>query len=132
MLNDNYLIRTFIDFPVEPNADSVTKETKFSIKNIIIKNENNDDDNEEIKGEIKMSNYCVPFDFDGINYIYIDFIKKNQRTFNIYNVNSKSETKIEIEKKLEKEKIGHISHLKVIKKDLLFLVRNFPRITAPS
>ena len=125
MLNDNYLIRTFIDFPVEPNADSVTKETKFSIKNIIIKNENNDDDNEEIKGEIKMSNYCVPFDFDGINYIYIDFIKKNQRTFNIYNINSKSETKIEIEKKFEKEKIGHISNLKAIKKDILFLVRNY-------
>ena len=126
MLNDNYLIRTFIDFPAEPNSQGVIKDTKFSIKNIINKSENNDDDdNEEIKGEIKMSNYCVPFDFDGINYIYIDFIKENERTFNIYNVNSKSEKKIEIEKKFENENFGHISHLKVIKKDLLFLVRNY-------
>ena len=125
MLNDNYLIRTFIDFPAEPNSKGDTKGTKFSIKNIINKNENNGDDNEEINGEIKMSNYCVPFDFDGINYIYIDFIKENQRTFNIYNVNTESEKKIEIEKKFEKENFGHISHLKVIKKDLLFLVRNY-------
>ena len=124
ILSDNYLIRTFIDFPAEANAEPIIKETKFSIKNIIKKNENNED-NEEIKGETKMSNYCVPFDFDGENYIYIDFIKENQRFFKIYDVNSKSETEIEIEKKFENEKFGHISHLKVVKKDLLFIVRNY-------
>lgn len=117
MLNNNYLIRTFIQFPTEPNEDPITKKTRFSIKNI-----NNMD---EIKGEIELSNYCVPFDFDGKNFIIIDFIKQNKRNYIAYDVDLKLENKFEIEDKYKDEKIGHISHLKIVKNDLLFIVRDY-------
>ncbi len=127
MLNDGYLIRTFIDFPEKPEDPPIIKEMKFSIKNILQENDDNDndDENKEINGEIKMSNYSVPFDFDGNNYIYIDFIEQNKRSFNVYDVNSKNGTNFIIEEKFKNENFGHISHLKVIKKDVLFLVRNY-------
>ena len=124
MLNDKYLIRTYINFPSKPNDEPITEEVEISIKNII-KDDSNDNNNEKIEGKIKMSNYSVPFDFDGKNYIFIDFIKQNERSFNVCNLIDKSEKKFIIEEKFKEEKIGHISHLKVIKDDLLFIVRDY-------
>ena len=124
MLNDKYLIRTYINFPSKPDEEPITEDVEISIKNIL-KVDSNDNNNEEIKGNINMSNYSVPFDFDGKNYIFIDFIKQHERSFNVYNLIDKSEIKFIIEEKFKEEKIGHISHLKVIKDDLLFVVRDY-------
>ena len=121
MLNNNYLIRTYIDFPAEPKDDPITKDTEISVKDIY--------DNEEIKRKIVMSNYSVPFDFDGKNYIFIDFIKKDKRTFNVYDITLQQDEmkkkQFEIEAKFNSEKFGHISHLQIIKDDTLFIVRNY-------
>ena len=124
MLNDKYLIRTYINFPSKPNDVPITEDVEISIKNII-NHDSNDNNNEEIEGKINMSNYSVPFDFDGKNYIFIDFIKPNERSFNVYNLIDKTQIKFTIEEKFKEEKIGHISHLKVIKDDLLFIVRDY-------
>ena len=155
MLNNDYLIRTFIDFPEEPNKEPSIKLVNYSIKNII-------DKNEKFRGKIRMSNYTVPFDFDGIHYIYIDFLKKNKRKLGIHDVTTEKkqnegvkkdeeekkeneenkenqddnkENEEEKEKENEdkndiiieeiEEKIGHISHLKIIKKDKIFIVRDY-------
>ena len=122
MLNNNYLIRTYIDFPAEPKDDPTTKETDIWTKNIY-------ENDEEIKKQIVMSNYSVPFDFDGKNYIFIDFIKKEKRTFNVYDISLEQDEmkkiQFEIEAKFKSEKFGHISHLKIIKEDALFIVRNY-------
>ena len=121
MLKNDYLVRTFIEFPGNPEKE--TKETNMfdtpiSIKKITNLNE------PEINGTINMSNFCVPFDFDGKNYVFVDFLKENQRMFSIYDIDSKSlKTNFEIEK--YKEKIGHISLLKILNEDLMFLVRNY-------
>lgn len=139
MLNNDYLIRTFIDFPEEPNKEPSIKLVKYSIKNII--------DNKEFEGKIRMSNYTVPFDFNGTYYIYIDFLKKNKRKFGIHDVTTGNENgeenkeneeeNIENEEEKEnkdnkvfiienfKEKIGHISHLKIIKNNKIFIVRDY-------
>ena len=139
MLNNDYLIRTFIDFPEEPNKEPSIKLVKYSIKNII--------DNKEFEGKIRMSNYTVPFDFNGTYYIYIDFLKKNKRKFGIHDVTTENENgeenkeneeeNIENEEEKEnkdnkvfiienfKEKIGHISHLKIIKNNKIFIVRDY-------
>ena len=123
MLNNYYLIRTFIDFPAEPKDQPVTKETDISIKNIF--------ENKEIETKINMSNYSVPFDYDGKNYIFIDFIEKKKRSFNIYDISSEQDginsAKVEfiIEDKFKNIKFGHISHLKIIKDDTLFIVRDY-------
>ena len=124
MLSDKYLIRTYINFPSKPEEEPITEEVEISVKNIL-KDDSNDNNNEEIRGNINMSNYSVPFDFDGKNYIFIDFINQNERSFNVYNLIDKSEIKFTIEEKFQEEKIGHISHLKVIKDDLLFIVRDY-------
>ena len=116
MLNNNYLIRTFINFPAEPNDQPLIQDTRFLIKNIF-------NENEKFQGEIKMSNYCVPFDFDGKKFIIIDFFTENKRKYILYDVISKQ--KIEIEDKFEADKIGHISHLKIIKDDTIFIVRDY-------
>ena len=117
MLNNNYLIRTFIKFPEEPKEAPKTENTKFIIKNIF-------NEKEEFKGEIEMSNYCVPFDFDEKMFIIIDFISENNRKYILYNVNSKEKIEIE-EDQLKEKNIGHISHLKIIKDDRIFIVRNY-------
>lgn len=139
MLKNDYLIRTFIEFPSDPKEEPAKpKKTEVSTKNILnnlyryednFENSDSDEnssDNNEIKFDIEMSNYCVPFDFDGKNFIFIDFLHENQRMFNIYDINKGEEEmiKFEIEKQPE-EKIGHISHLKIIKDELLFIVRDY-------
>ena len=139
MLNNDYLIRTFIDFPEEPNKEPSIKLVKYSIKNII--------DNNIFEGKIRMSNYTVPFDFNGTYYIYIDFLKKNKRKFGIHDVTTENENGEENKENEEenkeneeerenednkgfiienfKEKIGHISHLKIIKNNKIFIVRDY-------
>ena len=115
MLNNNYLIRTFIDFPADTKQEYQSAETQYSIKNL------NELNNEKI-GKIKMSNYSVPFDFDGKFYIFVDFLEPKKREFNIVDTQSES---IISKFELEKKKIGHISLLKILKNDLVFWVRDY-------
>jgi hypothetical protein len=118
MLKNDYLVRTFIEFPQDTRTESAMFDTPFAIKSI------NNLNIPEIMGSIKMTNYSVPFDFDGKNYIFIDFLEEKKRMFNIYNIESKDFIKsFEIEK--YKEKIGHISLLKILNNDLMFLVRDY-------
>ena len=118
MLKNNYLVRTFIQFPTEVKTPSSIFDTEFSIKNIQNLN------SQEIAGTIQMSNYSVPFDFDGENYVFIDFIEEKKRQFQIVNMKTQDYVlNFEIEK--FKEKIGHISLLQLLKKDMIFLVRDY-------
>jgi hypothetical protein len=67
-----------------------------------------------------MSSYNVPFDFDGDKILYIDYMDNSVRSINIV-------------KTLKQEKIfsflidkgfGHISHMKLLPDDCIFLCRN--------
>jgi hypothetical protein len=115
MLKNDYLVRTFIDFPADTKQGYQAAETQYSIKNL------NDLNNEKM-GKIKMSNYSVPFDFDGKFYIFVDFLEPKKREFNIVDTQSES---IILKFELEKKKIGHISLLKILKNDLIFWVRDY-------
>ena len=118
MLKNDYLVRTFIDFPQETKSEATISDTRYSIKHI------NNLKGPEITGSIRMSNYSVPFDFDGKKYIFVEFIEEKKRWFKIYNIETKDLIKsFEIEK--YKEKIGHISLLKILNDDLMFLVRDY-------
>ena len=119
MLKNDYLVRTFIEFQANTeNKSDNYFETKYSIKKITNLSE------PEKTGTIHMTNYSVPFDYDGKNYIFIDFIKEKERTFNIYNTETGQCT---FSKCIEtfKEKIGHISLLKILNDNLMFLVRDY-------
>ena len=118
MLKNNYLVRTFIEFPNEVKTPSQIYSTEISIKNLSNLNE------KEIETNIDMSNYCVPFDFDGEKYVFIDFLEEKKRMFEIYDIKAKNHIlNFEIEK--YKEKIGHISLLQLLKNDTMFLVRDY-------
>ena len=120
MLKNNYLVRTFIEFPTEVKTPYNQYETEYSIKNL---NYINSKDNER-EGKILMSNYTVPFDFDGNKYVFIDFIEEKKRYLEIFDVDSKNYIlNIELEK--YKEKIGHISLLQLLKNNNMFLVRDY-------
>ena len=120
MLKNNYLVRTFIEFPTEVKTPYNQYETDYSIKNL---NYINSKDNER-EGQILMSNYTVPFDFDGNKYVFIDFIEEKKRYLEIFDVDSKNYIlNIELEK--YKEKIGHISLLQLLKNNNMFLVRDY-------
>ena len=116
ILSDNFLIRTF---------DNSEEKKKSKLKKFRIKNINKYLD-EEIIAETEMSNYCVPFDFDGKNFIFIDFVDEKKRNLRIFNIGSKNVTlNYELEKKSGEEQKWHISHLKIVKENLLFIVRNY-------
>ena len=120
LMNNNYLIRNFITFPKEPNSEPIEKDVKFFVKNIFHESEEND-----FIGNYKLSNYCVPFDFDGKNYIIIDFKEKTKRIFYVYDMILK-DMKINIEiETIKNNPLGHISHLKIIKDDMIFIVQNY-------
>jgi hypothetical protein len=117
---NNYLIRNLITFPSKPDDEPIEKDVKFYIKNILHESEEND-----FVGNYQLSNYCVPFDFDGKNYVIIDFKEKHKRIFFVYDVILK-EMKINIEIETIKENpIDHISHLKIIKNDMIFIVQKY-------
>ena len=118
MLKNNYLVRTFIEFPNEVKTPSHLSSTEISIKNLLNLNE------KEIQVNINMSNYCVPFDFDGEKYVFVDFLEEKKRMFEIYDIKNQNHIlNFEIEK--YKEKIGHISLLQLLKNNTIFLVRDY-------
>ena len=117
MLKNNYLIRTFIGASID-KKESKTSQTEYNIKSIENLN------SPEINGTIEMSDYVVPFDFDGEKYAFVDFLEEKKRIFEIYDIKSNNSLiKFEIEK--YKEKIGHISLLKLLKNEKIFIVRDY-------
>ena len=78
---------------------------------------------EIIKGIMNLSNFVVPFDFDGDMFLYIDYISKEEKFIGIEYTKSKKESyKYKINEK--KNFFGHISHMKLMLDEKIFLVRN--------
>ena len=113
LLNDIYLLRVFLHIPQDNDAEAVTANCDYIVKNII--------NNECDSGQIEMSNYAVPFDYDGKRFIWVDFYSNKERAVLLYNFVSK---KVTMKEKLN-EDFGHISHLKLIPNGKFFLVRKY-------
>lgn len=67
---------------------------------------------------IEMTNYSIPFDFDGRHFLWVEFDKDNMRSISIYNF----ETKTTIKHKVNKE-FGHISFAKLMSSSKVLIVR---------
>ena len=75
---------------------------------------------ELLSGVISMSNYNVPFDFDGDNFLYLEYYEDTTRSINIYKtLKDKKKFKYMLDKKF-----GHISHMKLLPDNCIFLCRN--------
>ena len=76
---------------------------------------------EIIQGTIKLSNYVVPFDFDGDQFLFLDYISKKERTINVFYTMTKKEEYIYV---IKDRSYGHISHMKLLPNNKIFLCRN--------
>lgn len=118
MLKDDFLFLIELNIPNEE-----VKSVEMRICHWIIKNYER---NKSFKGDLEISNFWVPFDFDGKLLIYIDFHDNNKRYLKIFNFREK---KFILELKLwemdNDELIGHISHIKKLENDKIFLVYNY-------
>ena len=79
-------------------------------------------ENEEINNfTIEMTNYSIPLDFNGLFFIWVEFLSDKDRNLCIKNVFDNNETILKI--KLEQD-FGHISHCKIMNDHRIFLVRD--------
>ena len=73
----------------------------------------------EIKGSIYMSNFNVPFDFDGDKFLYLEYYSKNMRCINIYSTLNEQK----LFQYFIKNDFDHISFMKLLPDDSIFLCR---------
>ena len=74
---------------------------------------------EDIKGSIYMSNFNVPFDFDGDKFLYLEYYSKNMRCINIYSTLNDQK----LFQYFIKNDFDHISFMKLLPDDSIFLCR---------
>ena len=74
-----------------------------------------------VKGNIEMFNFCVPFDFDGDKFLFLDYQTKDIRRICIFYTISENQPFIH---KINQD-FGHISHMRLLQKDKIFLCRKY-------
>jgi len=74
-----------------------------------------------VNGNIEMFNFCVPFDFDGDKFLFLDYQTKNIRRICIYYTLSKIKP---FSYKINND-FGHISHMKLLYNNRIFLCRKY-------
>ena len=112
MTSTNFLI-IFIDFA---NFLSELSEEKARYDNI------NLIENRKTSGKILMHNYSVPFDFDGKDFLFVDFLSKEERAICLFDT---IKNKLIYSHNIS-QNFGHISHMKILmnKETKIFLCRN--------
>ena len=123
-LSSELLFRIQLSPPEEKCLNIIELENEYDIVNII---------NSEVVyiGRLPMTNYIVPFGFDGEYFSWVEFIGPGERNLCIANVinNSNNQNKednlVETFKKyIDNKNFGHISHLKILNESKIFLVHS--------
>ena len=105
------------------------EETKqeYKLKNFNPTN-NISNNNENFKGELPMTNYSVPFDFDGKNFLWVEFLQSGNRKIckaNIPSFSLNGDPKYIYKYELIKNnEIGHISFAKLLSSSKVFIVHS--------
>ena len=111
-LKNSFFLIIFTKFAEFDEMFEIT-ETKYENKNL--------NTGEIIKGNIRLSNFVIPFDFDGDLFLFIDFLSKEEKFIGIIYTLTKRENYIY---KINDVNFGHISHMKLITEKTIFLIRN--------
>ena len=129
-LTSELLFRIQLSPPEEKCLNIIEIENEYDIINII---------NTEIIyiGRLPMTNYIVPFAFDGEYFAWVEFIGPGERNICIANViNNETNININIKENNKNNKViipykktigknfGHISHLKILNESKIFLVHS--------
>ena len=127
-LSPELLFRIQLSPPEEKCLNIIEIENEYDIINII---------NSDVIyiGRLPMTNYIVPFGFDGEYFAWVEFIGPGERNICIANVidyknnkNNKEDNLVEtckknIDKNVDK-KFGHISYLKILNDSKIFIVHS--------
>ena len=121
-LSSHYIFRIQLSQPEEKCLNISELEADYEIMNI------NNNDIFHI-GKLPMTNYIVPFCFDGQNFAWVEFTGPEKRNICLANVlknlvQKNSTNNINPYKKDIDRNFGHISHLKIMDKDKIFLVHS--------
>ena len=123
-LSSHFLFRIQLSPPEEKCLNIIEIENEYDIINII---------NSDVIyiGRLPMTNYIVPFGFDGEHFAWVEFIGPGERNIciaNVFNnwnnINNKENNLVETYKKNIDTKFGHISHLKILNESKIFLVHS--------
>jgi hypothetical protein len=68
---------------------------------------------------VEMSNYTVPFDFDGSRLAWVEFLSDKERNVSVYYIAQENKWTHLLDKEF-----GHISHMKLLPNKKVFIVRN--------
>ena len=81
----------------------------------------NFENEQKINFHIEMTNYSIPLDFNGLYFVWVEFLSDKERNLCIKNVldNNEPSFKLGLDKNF-----GHISHCKIINDYNIFLVRD--------
>ena len=123
-LSPELLFRIQLSPPEEKCLNIIELENEYDIVNII---------NSDVVyiGRLPMTNYIVPFGFDGEYFSWVEFIGPGERNICIANVinNSNNQNKEDnlvetFKKNIDSKSFGHISHLKILNESKIFLVHS--------
>ena len=109
MTKTNYLI--VYSFYFDFNWPLKFNQVKYENKNLL--------NFEVIKGSIYMSNYNVPFDFDGDKFLYLEHYNKSIRCICVYSTLKEQK----IFQYFIQNEFGHISFMKLLPDNCIFLCR---------
>ena len=121
LLSPDYLFRIQLGQTEEGSFVISTSNQEYEIKQI-----NLEDDCRCFIGKIQMSNYSVPFDFNGKYFLWVEFLNNENRNLCIADVLTMS---VSSEKKLKKYNLNknvfkHISFAKIINDKCIFFVHS--------
>ena len=104
----------------EGNLKIILMESSYEIKYFNSEDEKYDPNN--IKAGIPTTNYTVPFDFNGKQFLWVEFLSGTQRNICLSNIPLLKSDKLY--KHLLEPNIGHISQAKLISHDKVFIVHS--------
>ena len=122
LLSPYYLFRIQLE-QIEDNSFFVsTANQEYELKEINMI----EDNNKNYIGKLQMTNYSVPFDFDGNNFLWVEFLSSENRNICIADLMTMLGSAEEKPKKynLDKDIIKHISFAKIINDKKIFIIHS--------
>lgn len=118
MIKNEMLFSIELNIPKEDEKDIDIRLLNWTVKNYL--------KDKHFEDRISISNFWVPFDFDGDILIFTDFNEKTEKFLKIFSCKQKKLIfTLKLEDNKEADYLGHISHIKILKNDRIFLVHNY-------
>jgi len=116
LLSNKSLFRVQLSQPEEGNVTIINIDAEIEYKDL-------NNYNSEIN-TLPMTNYSVPLDFDGEKFCWVEFLSSIERNICVANVYNIKDNNIEkMYKKNVDKNFGHISHMKLLWNNMIFLCR---------